>query len=363
MFYDLTRRRFLAGTGVGAAALAAPRLVFADTAKAGEILKGSGKVVVSTWGGSYTDAQKNAMFNPFTKATGIQVVTTGTPDPAKLKLMEDNGNVEWDLVDAEGQMMFLAAKQGQLQKVDYDLVYKVAPKEDLISDTLQDYGLPSVAFGWVLAWNTKTFPTNPPQNWADFWNFEKFKGRRAAYAEPKPMLEIALLAAGVPKDKMYPLDVDRGFAKLTEIKPHIDVWVKDTGQYDVLLQNGEVDLMLGSLGRSWLSKGKGFPVDYTFNEGVWEQSFWVVPKGAPNSANAMKLLAWMAQPEIEADFVAAFPAGVPNRKAYALMKPDVANNVATAPQNLPKELQVDAKWWTDNLDSVNRRWLEWFTAH
>ena len=102
MFYDLTRRRFLAGTGAGAAALAAPRLVFADTAKAGEILKGSGKVVVSTWGGSYTDAQKNAMFNPFTKATGIQVVTTGTPDPAKLKLMEDNDSSFYEWAAAQG---------------------------------------------------------------------------------------------------------------------------------------------------------------------------------------------------------------------------------------------------------------------
>ena len=54
------------------------------------------------------------MFAPFTKATGIEVVTTGTPDPAKLKLMEQSGNVEWDIVDAEGQMMYLAAKDGEL---------------------------------------------------------------------------------------------------------------------------------------------------------------------------------------------------------------------------------------------------------
>jgi putative spermidine/putrescine transport system substrate-binding protein len=361
MAYNLTRRGFLAGSVAGAAALAAPRFARADTAA--EVLKGSGKVIVSTWGGTYADAQKKAMYDPFTQATGIEVVITGTPDAAKLKLMEESGNVEWDIIDAEGQMMYLAAKQGQLQPVDYDLVYKVVPKEDLIADTLDKNGLPSVAFGWVLAWNTKTITGTPPQSWADFWNVEKFKGRRAAYAQPKPLLEAALLAAGVPKDKIYPLDIDRGFAKLQEIKPHIDVWVADTGQYDVLQQNGEVDLMLGSLGRSWGAKKKGFPVDFTFNEGMWEQSYWVVPKNAPNSGNAMKLLAWMAQAQIEADFVSLFPAGVPNQKAYALMKPEVAASLPTAPQNLPKELFINAKWWTENNDTVNRRWLEWYTAH
>jgi putative spermidine/putrescine transport system substrate-binding protein len=361
MTYDLTRRGFLAGSAAAAAALTLPRGALADTGQAAAVLKGSGKVIVSTWGGGYTDAQTKGMFAPFTKATGIEVVTTGTPDPAKLKLMEESGNVEWDIVDAEGQMMYLAAKQGQLTPIDYELIYKVVGKGDLIPDSVDQYGLASVAFGWVLAWNTKTIPSSPPQSWADFWDVAKYKGRRAAYAQPKPLLEAALLADGVPKDKIYPLDVDRGFAKLDKIKDHIDVWVADTSQYDVLLQNGEVDLMLGSLGRSWGARKKGFAVDYTFNEGLWEQSYWIVPKGAPNAGNAMKLLAWMALPEVEADFVNLFPVGVPNQKAYPLIKPDIASNLPTAPENLPKELYVNAKWWTDNIDAVNRRWLEWYT--
>ncbi len=33
----------------------------------------------------------------------------------------------------------------------------------------------------------------------------------------------------------------------------------------------------------------------------------------------------------------------------------------TAPANLPREFAVDAKWWTDNLDAMNRRWLDWYS--
>lgn len=358
----LTRRTFLATTAAGSAVAATMPRALADTAKAGELLKGSGQLTVSTWGGAYVGAQKAVFFEPFTKATGIRVITTGTPDAAKLKIMQDTKNVEWDLLDAEGQMMYTAQKAGYLEPMDYDLVFKVTPKSDFIPETIEQYGFPSVSFGWVLAWSTKTFPTNPPQNWADFWDVNKFKGRRAVYANPRPLLEIALLADGVPRNKIYPIDVDRAFKKLDQIKKHIAVWVEDTGQYDVLLQNGEVDMMLGSLGRSFRAKQNKLPVDYTFNDGLWQQSYWVIPKNAPNAKNAMKLIAWMGQADLQAAFVAQFPYGMNNLKSYPMMKPEIVANVPTSPANLPKQVMIDPKWWTDNLAAVNRRWLEWYAS-
>jgi putative spermidine/putrescine transport system substrate-binding protein len=361
MKYRITRRHFLASTGAGAAAaLIGPRAFAAAAAADLTPLKGTGQVIVSTWGGSYTDAQTKAFFDPFTKATGIKVVTTGTPDAAKMKLMEDSGNVEWDLVDAEGFMMFTAAKADQLAPVDYDLVYKVVPKEQLIAEAIKPYGLPSVAFGWVIAWSTKTAKQGP-QSWAEFFDVQKFPGRRALYAQPKPILEIALLADGVPMDKIYPLDVDRAFKKLDTIRSHVDVWYSDTGQVDVLLQNGEVDYLLAGIGRVFKAKNDGVPVDYTFNQGIWEQSYWVVMKNSPNAQNAQKLLAFMAQAQPEADFVGLFPAGVPNKEAYGLISKNVSDNLMTSPKNLGSELQIDAKWWTDNQEAVNRRWLEWYS--
>ena len=327
-----------------------------------ETLKGSGQVIVSTWGGSYTDAQVSALFAPFTEATGISVVTTGTPDVAKMKIMSDAGNVEWDIVDAEAQMMFKAIEQGLLEPIDYDLIYSVVPKEDLIEASLQEYGFPSIAFGWVMAWNPAAFPNGAPQSWADFWDVEKFPGRRSLYAQPKPLLEIALMADGVPLDQIYPIDLDRAFAKLDEIRPHIDVWYEDLGQVDALLQNSEVDMMLTSNGRAHTAKQSGFPVDYTFNGGAWEQGYWVILKGGPNPENAMKLIAWTALPEGQATFAEAFAYGGPNLKAYGMMDAAVAAGLPTAPENLANQLPVDGKWWTDNLDEVNRRWLEWYTG-
>ena len=362
MTHIFSRRNLLTATVLAFTGFGLVPAAVADT-DAGEVLKGSGSLVVSTWGGSYVDAQTDAFFKPFTEATGIEVITTGTPDAAKLKLMEQSGNVEWDLLDAEGQMMLLAAKDDLIQKVNYDLIYKIVPAEDLLTETLSEYGFPSVAFGWVLAWNTDKFTGDvAPATWADFWDVEKFQGRRALYANPRPLLEIALMADGVPHDELYPLDVDRAFKKLDEIKPHIDVWVENTGQYDVLMQNSEVDLMLGSHGRSTIAKDKGLPFDFTMNQGLWQQSYWIVPKNAPNAENAMKLIAWMAQAENEAEFVKVYPYGMPNKKAYDLMTDEVKARIPTSPENLAVQAKIEPEWWTENLEEVNRRWLEWYSA-
>jgi putative spermidine/putrescine transport system substrate-binding protein len=76
----------------------------------------------------------------------------------------------------------------------------------------------------------------------------------------------------------------------------------------------------------------------------------------------MKLIAWTAQPKGEAAFAEAYAYGGPNLKSYDLMKPTIAAGLSTSPENLKNEFKVDGKWWTDNLDTINRRWLEWRTG-
>ena len=53
----------------------------------------------------------------------------------------------------------------------------------------------------------------------DYWDAKKFPGPRGMYNAPTYILEFALIADGVPKDKLYPLDVPRAFKSLDRIKP------------------------------------------------------------------------------------------------------------------------------------------------
>src|SRR5262245_54654564 len=168
-----------------------------------QTLRGSGEVVVCTWGGSYTEAQKKAFFDPFEKETGIRVRTVGSPDLAKIQAMVANRAVEWDLVDAEAQMMLRLGAQDMLERADFSIISKA----DLFPEAVSEWGIGSVAYGYVLGWSAKTYAQKEPTGWKDFFDAQGFPGRRAMYAQPMPNLEFALVSEGVAIDKLYPLDV------------------------------------------------------------------------------------------------------------------------------------------------------------
>ena len=89
---------------------------------------------------------------------------------------------------------------------------------------VRDYGITSYSLGTNLVYRKDKFPNGGPQSWADFWDVKKFPGSRCFYDRSFSCLAFALLADGVPADKLYPMDVDRAFRKMSEIKPHIKVW-------------------------------------------------------------------------------------------------------------------------------------------
>jgi putative spermidine/putrescine transport system substrate-binding protein len=104
----------------------------------------------------------------------------------------------------------------------------------------------------VICYNKKKWPGDDhPKSWADFWNVEKFPGRRAIRRTP-PMwtIDAALLADGVKEDGFYPLDVDRAFKSLDRIKPHVKTWWSDNAQAQQLMEQEEVDLITMMNGRA-----------------------------------------------------------------------------------------------------------------
>ena len=117
-------------------------------------------------------------------------------------------------------------------------------------------------------------------------------------------LEAALIADGVPMDKLYPLDVDRAFKKLEELKPHVLVWWDSGAQSAQILQDGEVDMVGAWNGRIQAAmkepNDKGGPLAITFNQQMLVSDCWLIPKGAPNKDLAMKAIAIMMRPEVNA---------------------------------------------------------------
>ncbi len=117
-------------------------------------------------------------------------------------------------------------------------------------------------------------------SWTDFFNVEKFPGRRAMRKNPIDSLEQALLADGVPLDKLYPLDVDRAFKVLDKIKPHIAVWWTGGAQSTQLLQSGEVEMTTGWNARLQAAIDGGAPAKIIWNQGLYSIEGWGLPRAA-----------------------------------------------------------------------------------
>jgi putative spermidine/putrescine transport system substrate-binding protein len=149
--------------------------------------------------------------------------------------------------------------------------------------------------------------------------------------------------------------VDRAFRFLESRKDVVSVWYKSPAQIQTLLRGGEVDMVEGFSGRLIDLKKAGADVDWTFDNGAWMQSFWIVPKGAKNRDAAMRLMAHYTRPEPEAQFAEQFPYGMPNRLATRRC-PEMLAPADGARQHRASG-PVDPAWWAKNIDAVLKRWL------
>lgn len=349
----LTRRTFLQGAATAAAVAAGP---FVWTRRAGA----AGKIVIRTIGGAYEEANVKAIFDPFTKATGIEVVKV----PAtlgKLLAMFESGNIELDVIDAGELGMLSLSQKNALEKVNYK-GWKLSKPEDFDAPIRRDDMVANIYFSTILGYNTQVFPTGKhPRSWAEFWDIKKFPGPRmlADLASGAVDLEFALLADGVPKDKLYPIDIERAFKSMDRVRPAIrKFW--DTGALSAqMLVDKEV--VLGSLwnGRLQAVADKGAPLAIEWNEAALQTQFWAVFKGAKNAENAQRFLDFACQPEIQANFAKAIPYGPTNGAAFKFIPADVAARLPSSPEYKAKAFLHSGKWWADNRGKVSERWSQW----
>jgi hypothetical protein len=130
----------------------------------------------------------------------------------------------------------------------------------------------------------------------------------------------------------------------------------------VLIQNREVDLMGSSLARTSAQINAGEPFALTFNESIVEQSYWTIPKGAPNEADAQKLVAWMMRKEGTKRALEQQPYyGMTNISVYAELSPETLARLPGAPENSGNTHKIDAQWWVENAEAVQTRWLDWLS--
>ena len=343
----VSRRSLLQVAAGAAAGLVAPAIIGSARAQ------GTKELVFVGFGGAYQEGQTKALFEPFEKETGIKIVQTTGVEIAKLKAQVEAKNVEWDIISLPDRLRAPAVKEGLLEKLDYSR-FSTA---DLIKDTVTDYCCGAVTLAMQLCYNPQSFPAGKtPVGWLDYWNTSGFPGRRAMYANPAYTLEFALIAAGLPKDKLYPLDVEKALKSLDTFKKDA-VWWTQFPQVEQMLISQEAVMSPWTRGVTAQLAGK--PINVSYDGAAISYEGWVIPKGSKNFDNAMKFIAFATQPKPQAELVKYISFGPTNNEALPMLDPKVAALLPSHPDNYKKGFLFSGEWWGPNLPKVNERFNEW----
>ena len=348
----VSRRTVLRGAGVAAAGLAAPT-VFTTRAFAAD------QITIADVGGAPGAAIKKAFYEPFEKETGIRVVgVVHESDPiTQFKLLVDTQTYIWDLCMVDRSMVaYLSRPKNYLEPLNISA--DQAPST-LVPGMLTNNWFGFSVFATILAYRTDKFPNVGPNSWADFWDVKKFPGRRGLYKGVSGMLECALMADGVPADKLYPLDVDRAFKMLDKIKPAVKVWWASGAQNTQILQSGEVDMTDTWGGRAYAAIDSGAPVKMVWTQGLYATDGWSIPKGSPRADLARKFVLYAMKPENQAAYSNTVANAPSNQAAYQFITPERAKVLATSPENIKGLAAADPVWWAQNRDKVQERFQDW----
>ena len=351
--------------GVSAAALG----LWAGAATAAD------QLTVVSWGGAYTMSQVKAYHEPYEAKKGIDILSENyNGGLAEIKAQVEAGNVTWDLVDMELADIVRGCDEGLLEELDLSAL-PPAPdgtpaEQDFIPGTLHDCGVATILWSTIYAYDSSKITGEQPQTIADFFDTEKFPGKRGMRKTPKVNLEFALMADGVPASDVYevlstPEGVDRAFAKLDTIKDDV-VWWEAGAQPPQLLADGEVALTTAYNGRIFnAAASEGKPFEIVWDGQVWDIDLWGIPKGSPNKDAAMEFIKFSTDTQRLADqasFISYGPArqsSVPKIGKHFEAGVPMGPHMPTDPDNFKNAVQNDFEFWADYQDELNERFNAW----
>jgi putative spermidine/putrescine transport system substrate-binding protein len=349
----MTRQLF----GVGAASVAAVALfgLSAGSALAADL-------TVTSFGGAYQDAQREVYFEPFKQATGIDLVEdVWNGGVGAIRAKVEGGGQEWDVVQVEAEELVIGCEEGLYEPIDWEAV---GGEDQFIDAAVHECGVGTIVWSTALAYDGDKITEDPPESWADFWDTEKYPGKRGLRRHPKYTLEAALMADGVPADQVYEAlrteeGVERAFAKLDEIKGDI-IWWEAGAQAPQLLASGEVVMTNAWNGRiSAANKDDSRNFKIVWPQSIYAVDSWVVLANSPHKEAAVEFIAFASEPERQSNLPKAIAYGVTHKDAVAQIDKEILQNLPTAPENLEGAIELDTEFWVENVEPLMERFTAW----
>ena len=324
------------------------------------------ELVVQTWGGTLDEAQQEYM-KAFSKEFGVKAVSVeaGADAGGKLAAMQRSQNIEWDVISGNYEnYVKMWYDKDLLQDVDYNVIKDT---DGMLPDSLQKWGVASHLEGICLVYNTKAFPPGKePKSWKDFFDVENFPGPRSMHnwGGPADNLAIALMADGLTKDEVFPIDYKRAFAMMDKVKPHVKVWYTSGQQLVQALKDEEVVMAVSTDGRARSAIAMGAPIKIVWNQGFYLYAWWGVVKNSPRAELANKFINLACRPDLQAKFIQIIGYSTPNVKAIDYLPENLRPLQLTYPDNVDKvfnlmEVKNARSWMMPHMEEIDEIWNTW----
>lgn len=315
-------------------------------------------LTVVGFGGGFQDNARKHLFQGYAAATNQKVIDdVYNGEVARIAAMVRAKDVAWDVVMVEAPELVRGCQDGLFERIDWSVV----KADKFVPGGTTPCGAGAVGFGVALFYDQARVAKGPA-SYAEFFDTAAFPGKRTLRAGAKMTLEIALLADGVPAGEVYKVlatqaGQDRAFAKLDTIKAST-IWWKSGAQPLQLVGSGEVAYAVGYVGRTALAARDGAKYPLLWNTLLYAFDYWAVVKGSPNTAEAMKMIAFMTD-EAPLRALAGDWAVSPANKAVADDPAIRAKNPGMVANHAAEGLSIDTAFWVEHGDDLEKRFALW----
>ncbi|UOA28845.1 extracellular solute-binding protein [Pseudosulfitobacter sp. DSM 107133] len=337
------------------------------------------EMTIVSWGGAYSKSQKLAYSDPYAEKTGVSIINDDSSNEAvaKLRAMNEAGNITWDVVDVVASDAIRLCDEGLAMEIDADEMLADAPdgtpaSEDFGDLLVSDCFIPQIVYSTTFGYRTDMVGDTPPTSVCAIFDTETYPGKRSLEKRPINNMEWALICDGVAKDEVYdvlatPEGQQQALDKLATIKDDV-IWWSAGADTPQLLADGEVVMGSTYNGRLFsVIEEQDQPVAMLWDAQVFDLDGWIIPAGLSDErkARALDFIYFATDTQRLADQAKYISYG-PARKSsaplvgkHADLGIEMAPHMPTDPENAKNTFLYNYEFWADYRDDIDAKFQAW----
>ncbi len=336
----------------------------------------SNEMTIVSWGGAYQNSQLKAYVEPYVEMhPEVNIVWDESSNEAvaKLRAMNEAGNITWDLVDVVAADAIRLCDEGLAMEYDPDELLAEGDDGSSASDDfgdliVSDCYIPQIVYSTTFGYRTDMVPegVDVPSSICDVFDLETYPGKRALEKRPINNMEWALLCDGVAKDEVYDVlatgeGQDQALAKLDTIKDSV-VWWSAGADTPQLLADGEIFMGSTYNGRLYsVIEEQNQPVGMMWDAQVFDLDGWIIPAGLPEDklARVKDFVKFATDTQRLADQAKYISYGPARASSAPKVPENMKQHMPTDPANAENTFLYNYTFWADYRDDIDAKFQAW----